>query len=363
MPSILGLSTEVPHPVFIQQDVPQKIAEVFSLDPDHTDKIKKIYENSAIRKRHTIFSDFLDADKSKWNFWGKDYPKTIPGMSQRNDAYKLHAPILATHAAQKAIDDWGGDVKDITHVISISCTGMFAPGIEFELMQSLKLNPSVLRLGINFMGCFGAFKGFQVANAFAKENPKNRVLVVCTELCSLHFQHDLDLETTTANALFADGAAAVIVGDNPKVSEKILWSIEKTHSVGLENSKDKMSWEASDRGFLMALSHQVPVLIGRHIKPFIDNLLHEISYSICDWAIHPGGKSILQAIEKAIKLEKDQTAASWEVLREYGNMSSSTFLFVLKRLQELKTEKEWTLGLGFGPGLSVEGILLKKGKQ
>lgn len=356
--SILALSTVVPPYVFLQEEVAEKIIDIFSIDPVKQGDIRRLYKNSAINTRHSILPDFL-RERSEWGFWGKSYPETIPGTSQRNDIYKKEAPNLAKRAAKKVIDEWGGDPNQITHVISVSCTGVMAPGIEFELMQFLNLNRLVNRLGINFMGCFGAFKGLSVAQSFAKENPKHRILLVCTELCSLHFQAEQSPDNILANSLFSDGAAAAIIGMSPQSFEKSMWEIHKQCSMGLDKTLDKMTWEAGDQGLFMKLSPKVPVLIGRFIHsfltPFLESDTNPANY---DWAIHPGGKSILEALEKELKLNKDQTQASWNILAQYGNMSSATFLFVLQNLYELRSTRKRTIGLGFGPGLSLEGILL-----
>lgn len=358
--SILALSTAVPSYSFAQVDVADKIIEMLSIESGQAQIIKKLYHNSAIRTRHSVIPDF--AKKSlKSDFWGSEFPKINPGISKRNDLYKIEAPKLAYEAANKAINKWGGDSSAISHVISVSCTGMIAPGIEFELMKRLNLKLSTQRLGINFMGCFGAFNGLSVAQSFARENPKHRILLVCTELCSLHFQIDQTPDNMLANSLFSDGAAAVIVGAEPTANETTLWKISHKASLALDNTMDKMKWEVGDHGFVMKLSHTVPVLLGRQIKTFIQSLNYEdFSYHQCDWAIHPGGKSIIQVIEKALKLDKSLTQASWDTLADYGNMSSATFLFVLKRLLDLKSSQKWTVGVGFGPGLSIEGILLSR---
>ncbi|KAF3362720.1 Uncharacterized protein PHSC3_000707 [Chlamydiales bacterium STE3] len=358
--SILALATEVPKFGFSQEEIAEKFIDILSLDQERAKMIRQLYQNSAILQRYSVIEDF-QKERSEWSFWGKEFPKTIPGMAKRNDLYKVEAPKLALAAARKALADWGGDAHAITHVISVSCTGMIAPGIEFSLMQGLQLRPSTQRLGINFMGCFGAFKGLSVAQSFAKENPKNRVLVVCTELCSLHFQVDQTPDNILANSLFSDGAAAILIGAEPKSFEQAHWTIQNTGSLGLENTTEKMQWEAGDLGFVMKLSHTVPVLLGRKIGSFIDSLVtSDFSAIDCDWAIHPGGKSIIQVLEKTLNIPKGLTKASWETLANYGNMSSATFLFVLKNILEQKSPRKWTLGLGFGPGLSVEGILLKK---
>lgn len=361
-PSILSLATAVPPHIFKQEEIAEKIISILDIEGSKSEKIRKLYQNSAIQQRHTILPDFK-YPRSEWHFWGSDYPQRIPGMSQRNKIYKKEAPKLAHQAASKALEVWGGDPAAITHVISVSCTGVMAPGIEFELISSLNLKRSVERLGINLMGCFGAFKGLAVAQAFAKENPKHRILLVCTELCSLHLQAEMTEDNLLGNALFSDGSAAVVVGASPQPQEKVLWEIVRNYSFGLDNSLERMSWEASDHGFLMKLSPYVPALIGRHIQSFTEQLLgSDTVSSSCDWAIHPGGKSIIQAIEKTMHLNENQTMSAWHTLAQYGNMSSSTFLFVLEHLYQQSTSYPWSIGVGFGPGLSIEGILLRKPK-
>lgn len=360
MSSILALSTALPPYRFFQREVADLFIQMFSLEGDKAASLKKLYENSNIETRFSVVPDFTK-ERSSFNFLSSDYPKKRPGTNLRNQIYKREAPKLAYEAALKALESWGEDPKRITHVVFVSCTGMVAPGIEFDLMKRLQLNPTVNRFGINFMGCFGAFKGLSLADSFVKENPHHRVLVVCTELCSLHIQADQTLDNMLANSLFSDGAAAVVVGADVRDSKKPLWRICKKGSFGLEGTEDKMSWEATDEGFVMQLSHTVPVLLARQIEPFVTSQLME-SHSIeeCEFAVHPGGKSILQATEKALKLKEKTMKASWNTLAKFGNMSSATFLFVLKELLEEENKKRWTLGLGFGPGLSIEGLLLER---
>lgn len=359
-PKIFALSTVVPSHVYQQEAIGQRLIDVFEINQEKAELLKRIYQHSSIRQRYSVVGD-LDKPREEWEFWGKEYPKTIPGMTQRNLRYKKEAPQLAEEAAKQVLEKWGGDKSSITHLISVSCTGIIAPGIEYYLMQNLGLSPQINRLGINFMGCFGAFKGLSVACAFAQADPHARILVVCTELCSLHMHKEDDSETITANSLFADGSAAAIVGSNPQAGEKPLWEIVRTHSFGFKNSIHKMSWEASDHGFRMRLCPTVPVLIKRHMQKFADDLLRKDTQPAeCEWAIHPGGTSIIQAVEKALQLQSNQTESSWKILANYGNMSSVSFLFVLEDLSQQKHQRDWTAGIGFGPGLSAEGILLKR---
>lgn len=250
----------------------------------------------------------------------------------------------------------GGDPSKITHVISVSCTGMMAPGLEYFLIKELSLSPKVRRLGINFMGCYGAFSGLMAAQAIAQQSPQHRILLVCTELCSLNVQMDLSSDSILGNALFADGAAACIIG--AEASTNYLWEIVAQSSFLLENSQQYMAWDVAESGYAMKLSPKVPALIKRNILPFAHTLLNDRSrFEECQWAIHPGGKSIIQAVESACSLQPWQTDCSWQVMREYGNMSSPTVLFVLEKM--LKKPSPWTIGLAFGPGLGIEGILLR----
>ncbi len=321
---------------------------------------KKVSCHSAIHRRYSVLPDFLTT-RENWTFWGEDFPKRQPTFTERNNAFKKHAPPLARDACEKALINWGGGKERITHIIAISCTGIMAPGIEVKLMESLGLESDVDRLGINFMGCFGAFKGLGTARALAAENPKNRILVVCVELCSLHFQKSPYKDTLLANALFSDGAAAAVVGAAPSKDEPALWKIEAKSSRVLEHSHDDMTWEPGEHALVMHMTRGVPERIRSGIKVFAESLLGPgIPFDRCDWALHPGGKAILHGIEMACGLKKEQTAASWEVLSRYGNMSSPTFLFVLDQLDRLGCREKWTAGFGFGPGLSVEGILLKR---
>jgi predicted naringenin-chalcone synthase len=340
--------------------VADKIIRTLSPGRKEAELIRKIFEGTLIEKRYSVIRDYAN-DRLTGEFFGPDFPRTAPGMSSRNDLYKREAPVLAREVAEKTLRQWGGKRADITHVVSVSCTGLIAPGIEFLLIDDLGLQRSVQRLGINFMGCFGAFKGLAVARALALEDPGRRVLVVCTELCSLHFHVNGKVDTHVANALFADGAAAIVVGCNPGATETPLFDIVRMGSYAVEDSLPHMTWEAADEGLVMRLSREVPALIDRHVAGFARTLLGpDLAFEACDWAVHPGGKSILQAVEKTCGLLPDQTVSSWEVMKQYGNMSSATFLFVLEHQLRRENIRAWSLGMGFGPGLSMEGTLLRR---
>lgn len=358
--NILALATKVPETILSQERFQEAAKTLLSLKGPELDLLKRILEKSLINKRHTIVDDFLEK-RFKGNFFGRGRKARFPKTARRNELYKEAAPKLAEAVCQDVLEQWGGDRKQITHIISVSCTGMIAPGIEFLMVERLGLSWDIERLGINFMGCFGAFKGLAIAKSLALENPKHRVLVVCTELCSLHFQEDDKKDSFVSNAIFADGAAAVVVGTEVKEREKLLFEMHNQSSQALKNTQGHMTWDAGDYGYQMRLNNTIPKNLEKHFSPFVQRLIGTIPIEQCMWAIHPGGKAILEGVARACSLDQDQLFASWNVLREYGNMSSPTFLFVLKEL--LTYQKKWVVGVGFGPGLSIEGLLLKRGED
>ncbi len=353
---ILSIGTALPNFSYTQEEIASSLIHNLGWKNKQASFLKKIFSKAKIQRRYSVLPDFKLSNK------GLLFDNSLPSTAERNAIYKKEAPKLAHKAAFTAIDRWGGKAEDITHVISVSCTGMTAPGIECSLVQSLKLNPSVNRLGINFMGCFGAFKGLSIADSLAKNNPKHRILLVCTELCSLHFQTGFILDNIIGNALFADGAAAVIVGCHPYENEKPLWAMKNHTSFLLENSSNEMTWEIGDTGFLMKLSKEIPQALSENIRSFVHTLSPELQQnSACNWAVHPGGKAILEKITDALDLPKESIQPSWDTLSSHGNMSSATFLFVLERTLEHAELHPLCCGLGFGPGLSIEGVLLQRG--
>lgn len=337
--------------------IADRLIDLMQLNDEDAWFLKKIYANSEVSKRYSALPDILhpksDLISSK--------EVNFIGMSDRNAIYKKEAPLLAEKAAREAINQWKGKLSDITHVISVPCTGIMTPGIEFILARRLGLAENVSLLGINFMGCYGAIKALKVASKIAKENPKNRILLVSTELCTLHFKTRHDIETLVIQSLFADGSAAVIIGAQPKEKETALFEIIDEYCAYIKDSVEDMTWDASTEGFEMTLSARVPKLIGEHIGSFIKNFLGP-SYDLQEyiWAIHPGGKAIIEAVENALKLDRSLTSSAWNVLKTYGNLSSATFLYVLDDICQNYTSKEKTIGIGFGPGLSIEALLLKK---
>ncbi len=273
--------------------------------------------------------------------------------------YAIDAPPLAERAACAALADAKRPAGRVTHLITVSCTGFFAPGLDAELMQRLGLSAAVHRTQIGFMGCHGAFNAIAAARDIALADRSACVLICSVELCSLHFAYGWSPQQLVANALFADGAAAIVIearADRPQHS----WSIDGASSLLLENSCDDMRWIIGDHGFEMTLSPKVPALVEANLQRWCAATLSEQNIaidSIEHWAIHPGGPKVIDAVERALSLPTVSTQPSREVLADRGNMSSATILFILDRL---RSQRGATVALGFGPGLTMEAMMLSR---
>jgi len=233
------------------------------------------------------------------------------------------------------------------------------PGFDIALIKLLKLAPTVSRTHVGFMGCHGALNGLRVASALVHADPEARVLLCAVELCSLHFSYGGDHGKVVANALFADGAAALVAGSAAQAPTNA-WRLLAAGSCLFPDSEDAMTWRTGDHGFEMTLSPGVPDLITQHLPSWLAAWLiqHGVTIpQVRSWAIHPGGPRILTAATSCLDLPPDATTTSREVLAECGNMSSPTILFILERLYR-RTAPRPCVALAFGPGLSVEAALL-----
>jgi predicted naringenin-chalcone synthase len=237
---------------------------------------------------------------------------------------------------------------------------MSAPGLDLELLELLQLPGTTHRTSVNFMGCYAAIHGLKLADAFCKADPKANVLIVCTELCTLHFQKEYTADNITSSLLFADGAAAVVVSGN---NNQEGLHIDHFYSMVSFGGKKDMAWELSSKGFLMTLSGYIADLIGRDINQLVDDALDTAGLTkkdITHWCIHPGGKKILESIHKSLGFTNGQLQHSYDTLRDYGNMSSPTVLFVLQNIWKALQSKgsERVFGAAFGPGLTMETFIL-----
>jgi predicted naringenin-chalcone synthase len=273
-----------------------------------------------------------------------------PGTGERMGVYAHAAPELGI-AAISALGD-RADLSRITHFVVASCTGFVAPGIDQIIAARIGLPPSVERLLVGFMGCYAAIAALRSARHIVRSAPAARVLVLTVELSTLHLQPADGVEQLLALLQFGDGAAAALV-----TSDAQGFAIETPFATTLPDSADLIRWDITDRGFAMHLSGEVPgrIAAGLADPAFAAAVTGGRSAGAIDgWAVHAGGRSILDSVERAFDLKPQALAESRGVLRDFGNMSSATLMFVLARLLERRVDKG--VALAFGPGLAAEGF-------
>lgn len=287
----------------------------------------------------------------------------VPNTAERMRVYEKLVLPLAADACRAALSEARIDPAQITQIVTVSCTGFAAPGLDVRLIQTLGLAPTVGRTAVGFMGCHGAINGLRVAGALAAADRQANVLLVCAELCTLHFQYGHDPSLAVANALFGDGAGAIVLqGDKAASNIPADDSLKLLGcgSVVLPDTAEHMSWRIGDTGFAMTLSPEVPAQIERHARPFAAGWLAQYGLTIDTvggWVIHPGGPKVITAVERGLGLPDRAGDVSRAILAEHGNMSSSTVLFIAERMRAIGTPPPWVM-LAFGPGLVVEAALL-----
>ena len=366
--SIRSIETVVPATVLAQPDVRDLFARQPGITRLGARMIGSVFDAAAIDTRHTVLAElaedgapgagFLDAATGEL--------RALP-TGRRNEVFREAAAELFVAAAKQALANAPGLVPaDVSHVVTVSCTGFYAPGPDIEIVRSLGLAPTTLRTHIGFMGCYGAFPALRTAADLCRADPDAVVLVVAVELCTLHLHPAEDVDTVLSSSLFADGGAAAVVTARPAPAGTPLLELDRFASALVVEGEHDMAWTIGDQGFDMVLSSQVPRLVEAHLpqalKPLIGDGRDGRGVAEIDlWAVHPGGRSILDRVQSALDLPAERLAASRSVLRRYGNMSSATVLFVLADLLAGATpEPASVCALAFGPGVSVESALLTR---
>jgi len=327
--------------------------------------IHGIYDHSGIETRYSVLPDF--GPNSDPVLFREDEEGRIiePSTGDRNRYYRECASELVVKAGREALDNAEGfSAGDVTHVVTVSCTGFYNPGPDLDLIQGLGLPASTERYNIGFMGCYAAFPALRMAHQFCQARPESVVLIVCLELCSLHLQFREEADSLLANALFADGVAAVLVSARTPAKNRPALAIESFASALAPEGEKEMAWEIGDRGFDIRLSSYVPNIIAANIGKMVDDILLKAPWKqedIGTWAVHPGGRSIVDRIEKELTLKTEQLEDSRETLRQYGNMSSVTVLFVLHRIlnRDGLDKNHPICAMAFGPGLTIETVLME----
>lgn len=357
---IQGWGTAVPDCFVTQSDAAQLASSLWGEKLGRPGVLTALYRRSGVKTRCSVLLESsTNGQPARQSFYepAVDTLDRGPSTSQRLQVYEQEATRLAARAVQTALTDASLKPSQVDHLITVSCSGFSAPGVDIGLIQSLGLRPDVTRSNLGFMGCHGALNGLRVAHAFAAQNPESRILLCCVELCSLHQQYTADPQQLVANALFSDGAAALILhGD---VTHSAPWKLQDQKSHVLPDTGDLMSWRIGDHGFEMSLSPEVPAVIETSLRPWLAAWLSQQDLRIEDiasWGIHPGGPRILTACADSLQINRDHLKPSQEVLADLGNMSSPTILFILERLRRAPATLP-CVALAFGPGLTIEAAL------
>ncbi|RAI84791.1 type III polyketide synthase [Algoriphagus yeomjeoni] len=354
---IVSIGVSNPGNPINQSAIASFMQKAHQLDEVESRKLGFLYRKSGITSRYSVLNDFEKSDPKDFSFFpnSKDF-EPFPGTKARMEVFRQTAPNLCEEAVINCLSKSDVKAQEITHLILVSCTGMMAPGVELALMKSLNLEDTVERYCIHFMGCYAAFTGLKLADKIVKAEPDAKVMLVCVELCTLHFQKEYVEDNILANSLFGDGAAAALV----MRSEKGL-KIKSYLSQVLRDGEEDMAWGIGDFGFEMRLSKYIPTLLDQGIGQLKEKFEQKFKLSTVDnFAIHPGGKQILQKVQEAFGLEESVNAHAMEVLKQFGNMSSVTILFVLERMMRDEQIQGDILSMGFGPGLTLETLLLEK---
>jgi alkylresorcinol/alkylpyrone synthase len=400
--SIRSIGTALPPTVIDQPH----IRDVFRSQPGlgrlAPRLIGAVFDGAAIDTRHTVIAELAaepvagpaadggpDDDAATPTFYDRAEGRILrPTTGTRNDVYVAESPDLFARAAEEALAGAAGiTAADVTHVVTVSCTGFFAPGPDYLLVRRLGLPATTRRLHIGFMGCYGAFPALRSARDTCLADPDAVVLVVCAELCTLHLRSSDDPDAIIASSVFADGAAAAVVTARPAPAGETVLDLDVLETVLTPVGEDDMAWSIGDQGFDMVLSSYVPHIVEENIDDALVPLLAAEGVGVGDvtrWAVHPGGRSILDRVQQRLGLSDPQMAPSREVLRTRGNMSSATVLFILREhlvpdavpvgahdvalvdegtagpAADVSPARERVCAMAFGPGLTVETSLLTR---
>ena len=358
MSKILSIGTAVPQYQHKQQDILDFMQRVYALDEVEKRKLKFLYKQGGIDDRYSVIPDY-SLPTEAWQFYKPtENLEPFPKLEQRMEWYQKTAAALSLKAIARCVEKF--PEKKITHLITVSCTGMSAPGLDIELIELLNLPATTFRTSVNFMGCYAAIHALKLADAFCKADKNANVMIVCTELCTLHFQKEYSVDNITSSMLFSDGSAAMLVSGD---SDDEGLTIDNFYSMVSLHGKKDMAWELSSKGFLMTLSSYVSDLIHENFDELAVNALSAAGVTkddITHWCIHPGGKKILEAVHNSLGFTNGQLLPCYEVLKDYGNMSSPTVLFVLQKIMDALDKKQPAkiFGAAFGPGLTMETFIL-----
>lgn len=345
---ILSLQTGVPNFCFSQEEITEFYVNYLTESGSRRKRsIPAIMNYSGVRTRHSVANaDFFGTRKT---------------TKERNDRYMDESVPLGEQVIREGLAQTDIVANDIDHFVVVSCTGFNVPGLDLLLAQRLRMCPSLNRTQIFGMGCYAAFPGIKRAIDSVNNKPNQLALVLCLELCTLHLPFDDAAESVVSTSLFGDGAAMMVIGNHPQLSGPNLIDSETYCDY---QTLDHMTFTVTDYGFRMYLSTYVPDVLAAKVRDFVAPLLarHQLQRDdVKFWAIHPGSKRIIEYIQEQLMLSDEQVRCSFDILRDYGNMSSATILFVLNNIIQSgePCPGDYGVMMAFGPGLTMEAILLR----
>jgi len=361
---LINIATANPPYKVSQIKATEELKKRMAVRPAVGRMIDAASNHSGIDFRYFVVPDGVEESKERFYSNNGEYIK--PGTQSRMIEYEKWSKQLTKDAVRKLLDKSNFDPLQINRLITISCTGFFAPGLDHFLMTEFGIPLTTRRTNIGFMGCAASLIGFNsVLEAINSSSEKEvNALVVSVELCSLHLQTEATRDNILANMIFADGSAAALFSNSPRLEEKNKMNLLSADSIMFENTSGFMGWKIGDFGFEMMLSSELPKIILEKAIPALQHILslHELSPGqIHHWALHPGGRAILDSLQLGLNLSEDKMEPSRNVLRNYGNMSSASILFVLKELidADAVNKDEYYCAVAFGPGLTMEVALFK----
>ncbi len=360
---IQHISTAVPENEYLQEDMRDTMKELVGETELQRRVIHQIYSRSGIQKRYSVLTDFHPGGRQQLYYNGHG---PSPGTGVRNKIYEKHGRALYIQAARDIMRNHT-EVKpsEITHLITISCTGFYAPGPDFDIIKSLGLDPGIDRYNLGFMGCYAVIPGLKLAATICQASPGAKVMVIANELCSIHFQTGASTDELISASVFGDGAAGTLVCGHPPDSGPFL-QLDDFASCIMPEGETDMAWTIGDNGFKMVLSTYIPEILSNNLDNFLVPVLDQYRIKkeeIGHWAVHPGGRAILDRIEQELDLSENIMEYSRNILSQYGNMSSATLLFVLREILHKAGRNSFgspakVMALAFGPGLTIESGLM-----
>jgi len=355
MSSITHIGTAVPKYKIRQDDVTSFMARAHGILNGSEVRLNALYRATGIKTRYSVIEDYQGGGNNRFFPVTNDL-EPFPDTKARMVLFRKEAEILASKSIKDALGEHF-PYQEITDLITVSCTGFYAPGLDFDIINRFGLKRNVSRTAVNYMGCYAAINAIRIGDALLAANPVAKVLIVLVELCSIHFQKENTEDNRMANALFGDGSAAILMENSTSRGDSV--EVLGFKSEVLFEGEDDMAWNVGNLGFEMKLSSYVPALIEKGLDKLLS--VHR-GNDFQHFAIHPGGKKILQVVEKKLGITKMDNIHAHNVLSEFGNMSSPTIIFVLKSILRSLSEKhrnDHIFGLAFGPGLTLESMVLK----